>query len=90
MTMEIRPGRAGLVLATLMGGWHFLWAALVALGLAQPLIDLIFWLHFIKPVYIVGSFDIRVAALLVGLTALLGYAIGWVFGVLWNRLQSAD
>jgi len=62
---------------------------LVALGLAQPLIDFIFWMHFIKPVYVVGTFDVWIAALLVGVTALVGYGIGWAFGILWNNLHGA-
>jgi hypothetical protein len=87
MSKAIHPGRAGLVLGTLIGGWHLLWALLVALGWAQPLIDFIFWLHFIKPVYVVGKFDAGIAALLVGLTAVIGFVSGGAFGVLWNRFH---
>ena len=90
MNRGIRPVRGGLVSAMLLGGWHLLWAVLVALGLAQPLIDFIFWLHFIKPVYVVGSFDIWIGALLVGLTALFGYGVGWVLAVLWNKIHGTD
>lgn len=84
----IHPGKAGLVLGTLIGGWHLLWALLVALGWAQPLIDFVFWLHFITPVYVVGAFAFGRAALLVALTAALGYAMGYCFGLLWNRLRA--
>ena len=87
--MTVDPKRAGVVLGTLMGGWHLLWALLVALGLAQPLIDLVFWLHLIKPVYVVQPFDAGRAVLLVVATAVLGGLVGWLFGLLWNRLQGA-
>jgi hypothetical protein len=39
---SINPNKAGLALAALMAAWHLAWSVLVALGLAQPLIDFIF------------------------------------------------
>ena len=84
----MRPHRAGLVLAIFLGGWHLFWAALVAAGWAQPLINFVLWLHFIRPVYVVESFDVGIASLLVGITAGIGYALGWGFAVLWNKLHA--
>jgi hypothetical protein len=84
---KIDPNRAGLVLGALVGGWHLLWSLLVALGVAQPLIDFIFWIHFIKPVYIIEPFGFGRAAILVLVTAAIGYAIGFAFAVLWNRVH---
>jgi hypothetical protein len=83
----IKPHNTGLVLAALMAGWHLLWSLLVAVGWAQPLIDFIFWLHFIKPIYVIEGFNAGIALLLVAVTAVIGYASGWGFGVLWNKLH---
>jgi hypothetical protein len=82
----INPNRAGLSFGVVLGGWHLLWAALVATGFAQPVLDFIFWMHFIKPVYVVGPFQPAVAVLLVGTTALVGYVMGAAFGLVWNRV----
>ena len=83
----IAPNRPGLVLAALFGGWHFLWSLLVAFGVAQPLIDFLFWIHFIKPVYIIEPFALGRAAILVLITAAIGYVTGFAFAALWNRLH---
>lgn len=83
----ISPNKAGLALGALLGGGHVLWSLLVALGWAQPLIDFIFWIHFIEPVHVVGTFSTGIALMLVFLTAGIGYAIGGLFGVIWNRIH---
>jgi hypothetical protein len=79
--------RAALIVAILLGGWHLAWSILVAVGWAQPLIDFIFWIHFIRPVYVIERFNPGIALLLIAVTASIGYAIGWSFAVLWNKLQ---
>jgi hypothetical protein len=83
----ISPNRAGFVVAALLAGWHLLWALLVALGFAQVVIDFLFWIHFIKPVYVVEPFVLGRAAILILVTAGIGYGFGVAFAVLWNRLH---
>jgi hypothetical protein len=83
----VNPHKAGLVGAALLGGWHFLWALLVALGWAQALINFVFWLHFINPIYVIAPFKAGVALLLIIVTAAIGYTIGSILGVLWNRIH---
>jgi hypothetical protein len=84
----INPARTGAVLALLLGGMHALWSALVALGLAQPLIDFVFWMHFIKPVFVIEAFDVTRALILVAVTSAIGFAIGFVLALLWNSIHN--
>ncbi len=84
---NISPLKAGLTLGGLTGTFHFFWAALVALGLAQRVIDFVFWMHFIKPIYVLSPFSIGTALTLVAVTFVIGYAMGLVLACLWNFLQ---
>lgn len=82
--MSINPNRTGIALGIILGGFHFCWAILVAAGWAQPLIDFIFWLHMIKPIYVIDVFSPARAAGLIVLTGGIGYLLGLCFGGVWN------
>lgn len=80
----INPIKFGAASAFALGGVHVLWAVLVAVGLAQPLIDLIFRLHFILPALTVGTFDLATAIGLVALTAAIGFVAGYLLAICIN------
>lgn len=86
--MQTSPLRLGLVFGLLLAICHASWAALVALGWAQTILDFIFWAHFISPPYHVAAFDLSRAFVLVGLTFAAGLILGAIGGALWNRLAS--
>ena len=73
-----------------LGGFHLLWALLVVSGAAQPVMDFIFWLHFIRPVYVIEGFEPLRAAGLILLTTAVGYAIGGAFALLWNHIHRSQ
>lgn len=85
--MELNPNKVGVVLAAAMGAFHAGWALLVALGVAQPLIDFILKLHFINPVYVIQPFNLATALGLIVFTSAVGYATGLVYALLWNKFH---
>ncbi len=58
-----------------------------ALGGAQPLIDFVFWMHFIQPVFVIRPFSLPAAAALIVFTSIAGFVIAVLFAVLWNKLH---
>jgi hypothetical protein len=89
MGSRISVGKAGLVLGAVVGGWHLCWSILVALGWAQRFVDFVFWVHFIKPIYVIEPFVLMRAAILLAVTAAFGFVIGAVFAWLWNAVHKA-
>ncbi len=82
--------RLGLVLGLFFALWHTFWAILVAGGWAQPLLNFIFWAHFIDPPYHVGAFDLPRAGILILVTSVLGYLIGWIIGLIWGAATRTE
>jgi hypothetical protein len=83
----LNPNKAGLVLAVLGGGWHLLWALLVAVGAAQVCLNFVFWMHFLTPIYVVKPFQLEVAAILIAVSAAFSYLTGYVLATLWNWIH---
>jgi hypothetical protein len=86
--MKIAPLRLGLLFGLCLALFHATWAATVALGWAQPLLDFIFWAHFITPPYRIETFDLLRPLILIALTFASGLGIGLIGGWLWNRVVS--
>lgn len=87
--MQLHPGQTGLALGSVVAFAHLIWAALVAAGWAQPLLDFILWLHFLKVPVELAAFDWTRAVLLVAVTFAISGMLGALFAVVWNRLLGA-
>lgn len=70
-----------------LGAVHAAWAAAVAAGWGQPLLDWIFRLHFIDPPYRILPFDLMTAVSLIGMTFVIGAVLGLAFAAVWNGIS---
>jgi hypothetical protein len=84
--MKANPISIGVTLGLALAAFHAAWAALVAIGWAQGLMNFIFWAHFIVPVYHVEPFEIERAIVLLGVVFVSGLVFGTTGGWLWNRV----
>lgn len=83
---RISPTKAALSVGFVLGLYHLSWVALVALGVAKPVMDFVLKLHFIQMSYDIAPFSASTAASLVALTFAIGAAFGLVFALVWNWL----
>ena len=88
--MRFDKNKTGLALGAVLGLSHLNWAVLVATGWAQPFLDWIFGLHFIQPPYTITPFHLVTGVILVAVTTVIGFILGWLFAAIWNWLHPAS
>jgi hypothetical protein len=88
--MRANPLKVAIVFGLFLGLWHACWAALVAIGIAQRLLDFVFWMHFIAPPYHVEPFALARAGILVAVTFGVGLLGGFIGALIWNALHRAS
>lgn len=65
---------------------HFIWSLMVAFGVGQSYLDWILGLHFIQNPFIIMPFNLGAMIALLIFTFVVGYILGWVGTVCWNKL----
>ena len=86
---QLNPRTTGFIVGAFVGGCHVVWSVLVALGWAQALVNFMLWAHMVAMTYTVQPFDLTAALTLVIVTTLVGCVAGYVFALIWNRMQRA-
>ena len=79
--------KTGLVLGSFLGLWHLVWSVLVALGWAQPLLDFIYNMHSLNNPFMVMPFNLGRSVGLIVITFFVGYVVGSVLAMLWNKFH---
>lgn len=76
--------RIGVIWGCFFATLHVVWALLVWLGWAQPIINFVFWLHMLSVPVQVQPFDLTLAASLVVFTWCVGFVSGVTFSAIWS------
>lgn len=84
---ELNEKKIALTLGLFLGGWHLIWSLLIVLGLAQPLLNFIFWAHMITNPYQVTGFVLTQSLILIAVTFTVGYIGGLVFAKISNKVH---
>lgn len=84
--MYLNPWRTGLAFGGLIGLWHLVWAACVAFGVAQPLMDFILYIHFVQVPAHIAPFSAATALMLVIIATGFSFLFGALFACVWNWL----
>ncbi|MDO9222864.1 MAG: hypothetical protein Q7U20_04030 [Caulobacter sp.] len=82
----LNVGKTGLAFGVLVALAHVAWAALVGVGLAQPVLDYLFLIHFIAPDLQAEPFEPGLAAEMVVVSFVASSAAAALFAVVWNLL----
>lgn len=85
--MKLKESSTALVVGMFVAVMHIIWSLLVFLGLARVYLTWILGLHFLNNPYAVQQFNITKAVTLVGFTFIVGYLLGWIFAIIWNKLH---
>jgi hypothetical protein len=87
--MKCKCNRSALAVGLFIGGLHALWALLVAImpGVLQSVLDWIFNIHFLQPVWILTPFNFVNALLLTIVTFVMGYLVALPFEWLWKKTK---
>lgn len=81
---ELNGNKVALTFGLFIGGWHLVWSLLIVAGLAQMLLDFIFWAHMIANPYKVTGFTLTQSLTLIVVTFIIGYIGGLIFAKVWN------
>ena len=82
--MNLKNHTVGLAVGGLVGVQHLVWSLLVGLGLAERWINFVLGLHFVRLGVSIEPFRLGKAILLILVSFVIGYIMGWIFAALWN------
>lgn len=85
--MALNANKTGLTVGLITAGIHAIWSIIVALGFGQSVVDWAMSLHFLQSMYTLTDFRLRIALLLVLAAFAGGYGFGWLFAIVYNKLN---
>jgi len=83
----IKPSKLALTLGIFFAVVHAVWAIIVGLGYGEKFMNWILGLHFVGTPMLIGGFSIGRALVLIVVTFVIGYILGWLFAAIWNKVD---
>jgi len=84
--MKLKPISVAIYTGFFVATLHLIWSLMVAFGVGQTYLDWILGLHFVKNPFIVVPFSLSVMIILLVVTFVVGFILGWVGTVCWNKI----
>jgi hypothetical protein len=84
---KINSNHSALMGGVVLAGLHFVWAILVLSGLGQIYLDFMLWAHMIHLQIVIGPFELLNTLVLLAVTFIIGYILGWLFAYCWNKIS---
>jgi hypothetical protein len=86
MAEKISKNRLGLTLGIFFALIHAVWAIVISImpSATQTMLNWVFMLHFLDPIYKITAANLINGLMLVILTFISGYVVGWVFAGIYN------
>lgn len=85
--MKLKPMTVAIYTGFFVAALHFIWSLMVAFGMGQAYLDWILGLHFIKNPFVVMPFSLGTMIVLLVFTFVVGFILGWVGTIYWNKLS---
>jgi len=76
--------KVALTLGSFVALVHLVWSLLVGFGFAQPWMNWVLGLHFLNNPFQFRPFELGTAIVLIIVTGIVGYVVGWIFSTVWN------
>ena len=86
----IKRHSLGMTLGTVALIVHFVWLAMVWTDVAKPFLDFIFLVHHLTVSYNIIDFSVIRAIILLLITFLGGYALGFILASFWNAFNDTE
>ena len=84
--MKLKPMAVAVYTGLFVATLHFVWSLMVVSGLSQLYLDWILGLHFLNNPFVVVPFSFSVMIMLLVVTFVVGFILGWVGTICWNKM----
>lgn len=86
---NLNQQKVALAVGTTAALLHVIWSILVVIDWAEPFLAFVLNLHFLDNPYLMEPFDLGKSLVLIVLSFIVWYVIGYVFATIWNRFHRA-